>query len=89
MTAPDKPKSEVEAVFNQIALALAGWPVEVGWEAVNDYFASLIALVANDRAHADELADAIAGDLKRTLERNWEFYKSSAAVKLTGPAGHA
>lgn len=80
---------EAEALRVQLQMCAAGHTIGVTWRAASDHFAGIIGFAANDRAHADELVEAAARDMRSAIRRNWDELRRNREAALSGGgAGH-
>lgn len=79
---------QAEALRLQLQVVAAGHPIGVVWRAASDHFAAIIGFTANDKAHADELCETAARDMRIAIRRNWDELQRNRAIATCG-AGRA
>lgn len=83
----DDPK--VRALFERVNLVLAAEPVRHVLPALEDMMAAAISVASDDRAAAERLCAAVAGDVLATVRKNFDWYRSQAAAQPDVPGGRA
>lgn len=72
-------RKKVEQLFDGMAAVVAGERLEESWAAAQDVLISIVAVAADDQAHAHRLVDLIGKDLHASLDKNWSHYQAQRA----------
>jgi hypothetical protein len=68
--------------FQLINLACAGKPIGSVLAALIDSLATTVLIVADDRAHANDVAETILGDLRKAIARNFDEVKAQLPTAI-------
>lgn len=81
----DVDEAEVKATFEAVNEVLAGREMGVCIAALQDMLAAVICWSHDDKAAARRFGRAVGGDLRRTIEKNFEHYSNPATAMRRHP----
>ena len=73
---------ERRALYETLQMVLAGHSVATCPAATSDSLAAAIGFAARDRAHVDVLMKLFVEDMTRTIDENWDYFRTVRASAL-------
>lgn len=84
-----KVEAEAKALFDQLALLAAGHRTEVAWRAAQDLLTAVVASSCETPEYAARMAELVALDLKNSIIKNWDWYRSQVLAGQGRKQGEA